>query len=150
MISESDIKFIPKAEFKKKCLPWDDFREKSSQPGVKVIDTRDYIQKSRMTKAKKESLGDEDREQVEKFLSKNKEMLGTLGKKRTINLTFDMLLRNVVNNKRYKTQTLLIFDQVGKQVRWLMYSLEAAGMTDYYFLDKGAFGFIGMQPYTGK
>lgn len=97
-----------------------------------------------------ESLGDKNRRQVERFLDKNKEMLNTLGKRRTINLTLDMLLRNVVNNKRYKTQTLLIFDQVGKQVRWLMYSLEAAGTTDYYFLDKGAIGFIGLQPYTGK
>ena len=32
---------------------------------------------------------------------------------------------------------ILIFDNVGKQVRWLQYYLEEAGVTDYVFLDGG-------------
>ena len=32
---------------------------------------------------------------------------------------------------------ILIFDNVGKQIRWLQYYLENAGVEDYVFLDGG-------------
>ncbi|MDX1803386.1 MAG: glycerol-3-phosphate 1-O-acyltransferase, partial [Alcanivorax sp.] len=37
--------------------------------------------------------------------------------------------------------TLLIYDAVGKQVRWLQYMLEAEGVKDYYFMQGGAKSF---------
>ena len=38
-------------------------------------------------------------------------------------------------------KTLLIYDAVGKQVRWLQYTLEREGINNYYFMKKGAKGF---------
>ena len=146
-MSESDIKFIPKSEFKKKTLPWDDFRNKAAERGVKVLDTRDYVQKGFMTQAHEDGLSKEAKDHLDKFRQNNKEMLDALGKRKVMAQPFDMLLRNVIGNKRYHSQTLLIFDQVGKQVRWLMYNLELAGIKNYYFLEKGANGVIGIQAY---
>lgn len=37
---------------------------------------------------------------------------------------------------------LLIYDQAGKQVRWLQYYLEAKGVQDYYFLEGGAYSYF--------
>jgi len=114
---------------------------------VKVIDTRDSFQKGFMSQAAEQSLGEAAKKQLEKFRSDNKAFLADLGKGKVMAQSFDMLGRNVLGNKRYKNQTLLIVDQVGKQVRWLMYQLEASGMKKYYFLDKGVFGVIGSQAY---
>ena len=41
-------------------------------------------------------------------------------------------------------KTLLIYDAVGKQVRWLMYSLERAGVKNYWFMKGGAKGYYDM------
>ena len=38
-------------------------------------------------------------------------------------------------------KTLLIYDAVGKQVRWLQYTLERENIKNYYFMKKGAKGF---------
>ncbi len=40
----------------------------------------------------------------------------------------------------WKDRELLIYDAVGKQVRWLQYYLEKNGYKNYYFLNKGASG----------
>jgi rhodanese-related sulfurtransferase len=39
-------------------------------------------------------------------------------------------------------KTLLIYDAVGKQVRWLQYYLEKAGIKDYYFMEGGVERFL--------
>lgn len=41
----------------------------------------------------------------------------------------------------------MIFDQVGKQVRWLMYYLVNSGYTNYFFLDGGATAILKEQEY---
>lgn len=33
---------------------------------------------------------------------------------------------------------MYVYDEAGKQVRWLMYRLEQAGVKDYYFMKGGA------------
>ena len=38
-------------------------------------------------------------------------------------------------------KTLMIYDAVGKQVRWLQYTLEKENIKNYYFMKKGAKGF---------
>lgn len=43
------------------------------------------------------------------------------------------LLKAKANNK-----TVFIYDEVGKQVRWLQYALEKHGIKNYYFMEKGA------------
>ncbi len=146
-ITESEIKYIPKADFKKRCLSWEDFKKKAGERGVKIIDTRDSVQKGFMSQSDEEALDGVSIEQLEKFRAENKKFLAALGKRKIMSQSFDMLQRHVIGNKRYKNQTLLIVDQVGKQVRWLMYQLEAAGIKHYYFLDKGAFSVIGSQAY---
>jgi rhodanese-related sulfurtransferase len=45
---------------------------------------------------------------------------------------------------------LLIYDKVGKQVRWLEYRLQAMGVTDYHFLKGGADGFFDALPASGR
>ncbi len=113
-----------------------------------MIDTRDSVQKGFMSQADENALNRKTAIRLQKFKSKNKEMLiAVAGSGRVMSQSFDMLQRNVLGNKRYRTQTLLIFDQVGKQIRWLMYHLEVAGIKEYYFLDQGANGVIGIQAY---
>ncbi len=147
-MAESDVKFIPKSVFKARCLPWDEFQKMAAGRGVKVIDARDALQKGFMSQAEEAQLSEKEAARLKKFKSKNKEMLDAVaGSGRVLSQSFDMLQRNVIGNRRYQHQKLLIFDQVGKQVRWLMYHLEVAGMTDYYFLDKGANSVIGVQAY---
>lgn len=40
-----------------------------------------------------------------------------------------------------ENRTLYIYDEAGKQVRWLQYTLEQHNIKDYYFMTKGAKGF---------
>jgi len=47
-------------------------------------------------------------------------------------------LQNYIEQARKENKTLFIYDEVGKQVRWLQYALEQAGVSNYYFMDKGA------------
>lgn len=42
---------------------------------------------------------------------------------------------------RDENRTLYIYDEAGKQVRWLQYTLEQHNVKDYYFMKKGAKGF---------
>ena len=46
----------------------------------------------------------------------------------------DKYLLKAISEKR----TLYIYDEAGKQVRWLQYSLEKSGIKEYYFMKKGA------------
>lgn len=47
-------------------------------------------------------------------------------------------LRSYIEQAQKENKTLFIYDEVGKQVRWLQYALERAGVSNYYFMDKGA------------
>lgn len=49
----------------------------------------------------------------------------------------EKLLKKAQDEKR----TLYIYDEAGKQVRWLQYTLEQHNIKDYYFMKKGAKGF---------
>lgn len=46
-----------------------------------------------------------------------------------------------IRKAKEKGKTLFIYDEVGKQVRWLQYALEREGIENYYFMDKGATGY---------
>ena len=43
-----------------------------------------------------------------------------------------------IDQARREKKTLLIYDAVGKQVRWMQYHIEAKGLKDYYFMNGGA------------
>jgi rhodanese-related sulfurtransferase len=44
----------------------------------------------------------------------------------------------VIEQAKREKKTLLVYDQVGKQVEWFQYYLEAKGVKDYYFMKGGA------------
>lgn len=50
-------------------------------------------------------------------------------------------INKVVEQAKREGKTLLIYDAVGKQVQWLQYQLERAGLKDYYFMKGGAQGY---------
>lgn len=110
---------IPKKEFKKVCLDFETFMKKAAAGNAVVLDTRDAIQRT-------------------------KDLPG-LGGVRPIPL--DKLNRNVVSKGMLKENSLLIFDQAGTQVKWLMYLLRDQGYADFYFLKGGATSVLKEQKY---
>jgi rhodanese-related sulfurtransferase len=53
-------------------------------------------------------------------------------------------LHRYIERAKYENKTLYIYDEVGKQVRWLQYALEKAGIKNYYFMEKGARAYYDM------
>jgi len=119
-------RLIAKDSFKKRLLEPDVFSEKmvSLGPNSIVLDVRDKYQRAGVGfYPGKERWVSLDRvDQLEKFIEKAKK-----GKK-----------------------TLLIYDEVGKQVRWVQYSLEKAGLQDYYFMEKGASEYFRQMRHEDK
>jgi len=60
------------------------------------------------------------------------------GKERWVSLDDKAKLTKYLEKAKANNKTLFIYDEVGKQVRWLQYALEEMGIKDYYFMDKGA------------
>lgn len=51
-------------------------------------------------------------------------------------------LKTFVDKAKRENKTLMIYDAVGKQVRWLQYYLEDEGVKSYYFMKGGAKAFL--------
>lgn len=117
-ITDPEKQLIPKSTFKSYCIEFDEFKQLASK-GAVVIDARDGVQKSQ-------------------------KLPGLKGAK---NIPFDKLIPNVITKGRMKDKQLLIFDQVGKQVRWLMYYMVENGYQDYKFLKGGATAVLKEQDY---
>ncbi len=109
---------IPKSEFKKKTITFEDFQAASAKGGI-IVDVRDTIQRT--------------------------EDLSGLGK--TLKIPMDKFIANFVAKKKNQNKPLYIFDQVGKQVRWLEYYLVENGYKDYSFLKGGATSVLKDQKY---
>jgi len=60
------------------------------------------------------------------------------GKERWVSLDDKTKLVKFLQKAKTRNQTLFIYDEVGKQVRWLQYALEDMGIKNYYFMNKGA------------
>lgn len=105
---------IAKANFKKKLLNPDKFSEKIADLGSSsmVLDVRDKFQRA--------GVG---------FYP---------GKERWCSLDQKEKLKKYLEKAKSSNKTLFIYDEVGKQVRWLQYTLEELGLKNYYFMDKGA------------
>jgi len=105
---------IASENFHKRLLSPDDFSEKMAALGAEsmVLDVRDKYQRAGVGfyPGKERWVSLDKIDQLEKFILKAKQ----------------------------QNKTLLIYDEVGKQVRWVQYSLEKAGLQNYYFMDKGA------------
>lgn len=53
-------------------------------------------------------------------------------------------LNHYIQRAKQENKTLYIYDEVGKQVRWLQYALEREGIKNYYFMEKGARAYYDM------
>ena len=118
-ISDPGKQLIPKSEFKKLCLDYEQFKEKATGNNTMIIDARDAIQRTR------DLPGLEDVKHI----------------------PLDKFIKNVVSRGVMRNKKMLIFDQVGKQVRWLMYHLVNQGYEEFYFLEGGATSVLKKQDY---
>ena len=118
-LRDPEKQLISDAEFKKRLIDFETFKAKAAMPNTMVIDLREGIQSS-----------------------------GKLpGLENARNMPLDVIIPNFVLKKEGKDKTLLVFDQVGKQVKWLMYYLQEYGYKNYFFLDKGATEVLHKQEY---
>lgn len=106
-------KLISKSALKAKTLSFEEFKAKTSSAKSVVIDIRDPLQRK-----------------VRLDLAKER------------NIPLDRF-ENLLKRGDMKEKDLLIYDAVGKQVRWLMYHLEQNGYTNYAFLSGGVRKAIG-------
>jgi rhodanese-related sulfurtransferase len=108
-------KLISKDALNAKKVDWPEFAAKAGESNAMIIDIRDPFQR-----AKDASLDQ----------NKNVSLKGVR------NIPLDRLTK-LLSKGEFKNKQLLIFDAVGKQVRWLQYYLEEGGYTNYTFLAKG-------------
>ena len=108
-------RLISKDALNTRMLGWADFSAKAGNANTLVIDIRDPFQRA------KDSTLDQN---------KNVNLKGI----RNIPLS---RITKLLAKGEFKGKQLLIFDAVGKQVRWLQYYLEDGGYTNYAFLEKG-------------
>lgn len=120
LLGESPVnvaRLIPKKELKKRFLDPDTFSDRATASNkTLILDVRDKYQRA--------GIG---------FYP---------GKERWASLDEKKKLRNYIKKAIAQNRTLMIYDEVGKQVRWLQYELERAGAKDYYFMAKGAKGYF--------
>jgi rhodanese-related sulfurtransferase len=108
-------KLIPKSKLDEHKIDFAAFKAKAGEPNSIILDTRDPFQR----------LKDSDLDQSKTVILDN-----------IRSIPMDRMVK-LVGQKEFADKQLLIFDAVGKQVRWLQYYLEDAGYRDYYFLEKG-------------
>ncbi|MEJ2052291.1 MAG: rhodanese-like domain-containing protein [Calditrichaceae bacterium] len=63
------------------------------------------------------------------------------GMEKWVSLDDEKKLARYLQKAKAQNKTLYIYDEAGKQVRWLQYTLERENIKDYYFMHKGAKGF---------
>ena len=63
------------------------------------------------------------------------------GMEKWVSLDDQKKLAKYLKKAKDKNKTLYIYDEAGKQVRWLQYTLERENISNYYFMTKGAKGF---------
>ncbi|GAB4335063.1 MAG: hypothetical protein Kow0089_04600 [Desulfobulbaceae bacterium] len=119
VLTDPAKQLIPKSELKKRTLSYQEFKQKAKEPNTVAIDARDPMQRTKKLP----------------------------GFEKALPIPLDKLIKNVINKGNLKDKQLLIFDQVGKQVRWLMYYLVDQGYSNYYFLEGGATAVLMDQQY---
>ncbi len=112
---------ISEEKFYQHLIGYQTFRSKATEPDSLVIDVRDAAQR-RNSDGTRNDLPDEIK----------------LNRERHLKFNLDLLKRKL-DQKKYLDKQLLIFDAAGKQVKWLQYSLEKNGYTNYHFLKGGIY-----------
>jgi rhodanese-related sulfurtransferase len=118
-VSDPKKQLIPASEFERRCISFEEFREKAKGTNVMIFDLRDSIQDS----GKLPGLDGVRQVPVDKFTA------------------------NFVQKKMELDKTLLVFDQVGKQIEWVQYYLLEHGYQKYFFLKGGATAVLKDQKY---
>ncbi|VAX06547.1 hypothetical protein MNBD_GAMMA25-1930 [hydrothermal vent metagenome] len=59
-----------------------------------------------------------------------------------INIDDKKALKTIIEKAKKEEKALFIYDAAGKQIRWLMYFLEANNTKEYYFMKGGARGYF--------
>lgn len=108
-------KLISKDALNAKKLDWAAFSAKAAEKDAMVVDVRDPFQRAK-----------------DASLDQNK----SVNLKGVRNIPLERLTK-LLSKGEFKNKQLLIFDAVGKQVRWLQYYLEEGGYSNYAFLAKG-------------
>ncbi len=103
---------IAKTEFKKRLIGTKKFGQFLAGKNIIVLDVRDQFQR--------EGLG----------------LFPGIDKRVYLD-DRDSIIR-YVNKAKKERKTLLVYDATGKQVRWLMYTLESMNLKNYYFMEGGA------------
>jgi rhodanese-related sulfurtransferase len=109
---------IPETQFRARLLKGREFQGGAAEPGALLIDVRDARQRARTADFARSAQ----------------------------KLTVDELVKTLATQAfRSRTQgkTLYIFDNVGKQVRWVQYALRAHDYDRYFFLDGGMASLTG-------
>ena len=119
VLTNSKQQLLTAEQINQKKIDIENFRTKAANSNTVVIDSRDPIQRKH------------------KVPGLEKAMLIPLNK----------LVENILSKGFMKDNQLLVFDQVGGQVNWLMYYLVDKGYTDFYFLDGGATSVLKDQEY---
>jgi len=107
---------ISKERFKAHSLAPKKFAKMALSEGVEVIDVRDPLQRMGMGLF--------------------------IGIEKTVELDNVRLLNAYIKQAVEKDKTLLIYDETGKQVRWLMYRLVSKGLKNFYFMEGGTRGYF--------
>ena len=104
-------RLISKANFKKHLISPEKFEVKGARKDTLILDVRDQFQ----------------REGISIFGAQE----------RRAPLDDNKMMNQFIHQAKTKGKTLLIYDQAGKQARWLMYRLEDKGLRNYYFMKGG-------------
>ena len=103
---------ISKAKFTRHLLEPNTFFEKANNSNTLIIDVRDPLQRAGMALF--------------------------IGREKRASLDDTEKLATLIAQAKKENRQLYIYDEAGKQVRWLMYFLEDQGATDYFFMKGGA------------
>lgn len=112
---------ISREKLNQHMVDLDTFKQRATHPNTIVIDIRDAAQRINRDDSKNELPG-----------------MPPLERKNNLKLGMDLAKRKL-NQRKFRNKQLLIFDATGKQVRWLQYSLEKNGYSNYAFLKGGIY-----------
>jgi rhodanese-related sulfurtransferase len=105
-------RLISKDKFSRHLLEPNAFFEQANNSSSLIIDVRDPLQRAGMALF--------------------------IGREKRAALDDTEKLRALIAQANKEKRPLYIYDEAGKQVRWLMYFLEDQGATDYFFMKGGA------------
>jgi len=111
-------RIIAKASFKKKLVEPKMFDQLAARNDVIILDVRDPFQR--------EGLGLFPGNENRAYLDDAK------------------AIEDVIDKAKSENKILLVYDEAGKQVRWLMYSIEKKGLTNYRFMKGGASAYFAV------